>query len=257
MKCRLCLNEYEKLCEAHIIPEFMYKGLYDDKNFFYKIVFSGDENVIGKLPQGKYDKEILCSECDNYINKIGENFVSKIYEVLLDGTQPTTGVKVNQIPKRKMINQVPGHLAEYHFCNLDYKKFKMFYLSLLWKSSISHLDEFKEVNLGKHEEVLRNMIKMENPGEIKDYPVLIFNFREDVSILEEVINLPKKHKDSKGTIYLFHINGLMYRFYISKHRLPEYVINKTINKENKLEIPIVPRGQGEVAYRLIFDLYKQ
>lgn len=255
MKCKLCLKEYKKLCKAHIIPEFMYKDLYDEKGFLYIIEFKENKIKTKKIPKGKYDKEILCLDCDNYINEISENYVSKIYNVLLKGGEHDRGVKDGQIPIRKFIPQIPQHLAEYHFDNLDYKQFKLFYLSILWRASISSLEEFEEVELGKYEQILRDMIRSENPGDVEDYPVLIFNCREDVSILEEMIHPPMKFKDKEGTIYLFQINGLVYTFYISKHRTPGYALNKTINKDNHLEIPIAPRGQGKILYRKIFDIF--
>ena len=70
-ECKLCGNE-KKLCkQSHIIPNFMYKDLFDEKNRMY--TFSGKRGVNRKTKvqqTGEFDKNILCKDCDN--NKIGE-----------------------------------------------------------------------------------------------------------------------------------------------------------------------------------------
>jgi len=248
MICNLCLQG-RKLVKAHIIPEFMYKELYDAKHFFHKVKISNSLKV-SNLPQGIYDEGIICKDCDdNIINKRGENYASKV----LYGGAGLTEEETPKFEKRKNIND---EMTTIHISNLDYKKFKLFLLSVLWKSSITQRSEFKEVSLGKHEEIIRNLILNDDPGEIEDYPCFIVNIRNDVKIANELIGVPLKKKYDGCTFYLFLIAGLLYTYYVSKHNVPDFVINCTINKRNELLIPNVPEGHGEYLIRRLFGLYK-
>lgn len=66
MICKLCLQEKQLIRKSHIIPDFMYQGLFNEKHFIAP-VFLKDLNV-GKLqPTGFYDPDILCAACESQI----------------------------------------------------------------------------------------------------------------------------------------------------------------------------------------------
>jgi len=52
---------------------------------------------------------------------------------------------------------------------IDYKLFKLFQLSLLWRAGVSDRPIFKEVALGRHQEILRRMLLDDDPGESHKY----------------------------------------------------------------------------------------
>ena len=56
--------------------------------------------------------------------------------------------------------------------DVDYTQLRLFYLSLLWRMSVSTHPYFKEVSLGPHEEVLRRMLLEGRPGEPDQYGLL-------------------------------------------------------------------------------------
>jgi hypothetical protein len=47
---------------------------------------------------------------------------------------------------------------------IDYDRFKLFQMSILWRASISSLEFFRLVSLGPREEILRVMLAHEQPG---------------------------------------------------------------------------------------------
>ena len=47
---------------------------------------------------------------------------------------------------------------------IDYTRFKLFQLSILWRASVSTLEFFKMVSLGPREDTLRTMILSDDPG---------------------------------------------------------------------------------------------
>ena len=148
MKCKLCLLAKPLLNKSHIIPDFMYQELFDKDHKIYRLKTSNTDKY-SKVPTGEYDQNILCAECDNV--RIGqfEHYASK---VLYGGK-----LAVSEFPT--FINQVNPHGMKYTYCqNINYKKFKLFLLSILWRASISKRDFFSSVSLGPHEEIIRQMI---------------------------------------------------------------------------------------------------
>src|SRR5229473_2688230 len=126
MKCKLCLEEKTLLKQSHIIPDFMYQELFDEKHQFYRSKTPNPDNY-SKLPTGEYDQNILCTECDNV--RIGqlEDYARKVLY----------GGKVAVPESLTFMNQVNPHGMKYTYCqNINHKKFKLFLLSILWRASI-------------------------------------------------------------------------------------------------------------------------
>lgn len=68
--CKLCKNETKLLKKSHLIPDFMYKNIYDEEHKLMYISSSkeeGDKKGIGFQYTGEYEKYILCKKCDNEI----------------------------------------------------------------------------------------------------------------------------------------------------------------------------------------------
>jgi hypothetical protein len=145
--------------------------------------------------------------------------------------------------------------------NVDYTSFKLFLLSILWRSSITKRGFFKYVALGsEHEEIIRLMLLDKNPKEVVDYPCFICDLSNDAPLLKGTIVIPKKLKDKSNTSYCFIVAGIMYVFSISKYRRKTIVQEGVINRENKMIIWESPNGFGmfnaEIIKRDFDRLYK-
>ena len=140
--CRLCLEPH-KLRKSHIIPEFLFRDLYDDKGRFLVLPASADGRP--HFRQKGFYERLLCGECEQRIN-VYETYVKR---VLYDDLPTFTSGEDH----RK--NRLAG---------LDYTKFKLFQLSVLWRASISSDPFFSGVQLGAHEESIRSMVWEQNPG---------------------------------------------------------------------------------------------
>lgn len=197
--CRLC-NKNKTLINSHIFPEFMYEPLYDDEHRF-KILSMKDGDIIKEPPKGIYEK-LLCNSCDNDIIGKYENHASKV--LFGDG--------------RKEINietKEYGHLIH----GVDYKLFKLFQISLIWRASISMRKEINRIYLGPHSEVMRQMILNENPGEIYEYGVIIYLFPKSSKDMKDLIISPElltKRIDG-NRVYRAIFNGLFWTFFVSSH----------------------------------------
>lgn len=163
--CALCLDE-KKLVKSHIFPEFLYKPLYDP-NHQYLVVSTDKDTPIRKRAKGIYGK-LLCYECDNNIIGSYENYASTIM--------------FENVREKEIVET--GFL----FKGLDYPRFKLFQLSLLWRASISNRPEARQIDLGPHQEKIRKMLFDGNPGKMFEYGCAMFF-------------LPKQPKEMVGFIY--------------------------------------------------------
>src|SRR5574337_198522 len=134
--CRLCKEEKDLKC-SHIIPEFLYKPLYDAKHRAVSLseIEIGQRRNFGKkrLIQKGLRERLLCSECEQLLNNRYEKYFKALW--FDQGALPSTIES--------------GVTFELH--GLDYHKFKLFHLSVLFRAGVSSLPQFSQVKLGAHE----------------------------------------------------------------------------------------------------------
>ena len=65
MICILCQQE-KRLCDSHIIPEFAYADIYDDKH--RAVTFSPIAPDERKFEQKGVRDKLLCTDCEGFIN---------------------------------------------------------------------------------------------------------------------------------------------------------------------------------------------
>lgn len=157
--CKLCLENKELCNESHIIPRFMYKFLSGDNN---KIVYL-DVNRSYIRFNSEYEANILCKKCDTEVIGKLDTYAARIMHLnLSSGTSRTENVGGRDLITRE---DDPDY---------DYRRFKLFLLSVLWRSSISSRPFFKQLKLPEQtEEDLRNRILSSEPGEPYEYPCFI------------------------------------------------------------------------------------
>lgn len=148
MSCCLCLKS-AKLVNSHVISEFLYSPMYDPNHRFFAI--SCDPSVNDRLFQKGLREIMLCENCDNKILSAYENYARR---VLHGGESIQTAVDGN----------------DFRIWGLDYTRLRLFFISLLWRMSVSTLPYFRGVSLGPHEEVLRRMLLEGRPGEPDQSP---------------------------------------------------------------------------------------
>ena len=232
--CKLC-GEENKLCKkSHIIPNFMYKDLFDTNNRMHQI--QSEKGAIkqkGFSQTGEFDSNILCQHCDNSVLGKLEHYASL---VLYDGN-----------PKIRE-NRTDPDGTKYTYCaELDYTQFKLFLLSVLWRASISSRPLFQEVSLGPHEESIRRMLIESDPGEQMNYPCLIMTYSNLHQFPNDVVAQPSQSRVDGGYVYKFLISGMVYIFYVSKHIIPNKLKDCAINRKGELKIiHLVTQGARRV-----------
>lgn len=197
MKCKLCLNEKE-LCDSHIIPEFLYEKLYDEKHRGREFTI---EPYKTKFIQKGYREKLLCNNCETEISKL-EKYFSDIWK--------------NRIPK---IIEQPLYILN----NLEYSKFKLFHLSILWRASISSRKEFKQISLGPHEEILRKLILNNDPGPDDKYNFFAKILVHNNFVIQDLIQEPLHSKYEGRKVYVFIYGGCVWHYFVSNRPLKKSI----------------------------------
>lgn len=149
--CALCLEERE-LCRSHILPEFMYGKSYDEDGTF--ISLSSHPQRRPRPFQIGAREHLLCSECETLLN-VHETYSAKLLR------------SIDAIPFRGQ----KGAEVDY-----DYHHFKLFGISLLWRSHVSTLHEYGGFSVGPLAEDMRRMLLAGNPGPTRMCPFAIIRY---------------------------------------------------------------------------------
>lgn len=217
MNCALCQSN-SPLRDSHIIPEFLYEELYDKIHRFHVVPFDASKPERFRQ-QGIYEK-LLCEVCEQKFSVL-EKYTK---EAFCGGV----GIRIEQT----------GELIK--LSNLDYHKFHLFLLSLLWRMSVSSQDFFELVNLGiKHEEILRLALLNEDPLEPLQYPCLMSIVHNNGKLPFSQLSTQPMHMKSDGKhCYCVVISGMLFQFYVTSHSLSAVFTDACINKKNEMCIAI-------------------
>lgn len=196
MACALCLEEAE-LRNSHVIPEFMYTPLYNDKHQFH-VLSSTESTRAQKLQRGLREK-LLCDCCETKIGQY-ERYASHVFNGTVSVKSSRTGDLV-------------------HIAGLSYKEFKLFGLSIVWRASVSKLEFFRNVSLGPHEETIRLMLLTESPGRPESYGMFLAPIVAGDIDVKELIVQPTHARMDGHYCYRFVFGGLVWVFVISGHKV--------------------------------------
>ena len=219
--CKFCGKE-KKLIKAHIIPRHFHLNY---ENETYAAINSKTGNW-KPCKTGTYDKNILCADCDGTIIK---RFEDEAYRILLNDIYNFAEYKYNQ--------NILYHLTEKDF---DYMLFRKFFISVLWRASISKAEDFSNINLGPYEDIALKILESDIE---KDnlFKILIFKFPRNMDN-NSIVYLSKikiKHET-----YCLCMAGYYIYIFINEKNIPFDVIKYYgeffLRKENIyiLESPI-------------------
>lgn len=209
--CWLCLRE-QPLCQSHIIPEFLYASLYNDDGRMMGITGLGGKGW--KPVQKGLRDDLLCRDCEALLNER--------YEIPFQ--QQWT--KRYPLPERAK----EGDLVDAQF---DYATFKLFHLSILFRAAVSTNAMFSVVELGKHQEILRQMILAGDPGRPDRYPIFataLINGQQEIE--RRFIAAPTLTRVDGHHVYGFVFDGALWW----------YSVSSTINRDF-VEAGLQPNGR--------------
>lgn len=164
--CRLCLLP-KILRKSHIIPEYLYRDLYNDNRHMMGITGKGSKGW-AKVQKGLTEL-LFCDDCEQLFNEKYEK------PFLNDWLQN------NPLPKKLTPEQ------SYTIKMPSYEHFRLFHLSILFRASVSSSPTYNEVNLGRHEEIIRQMLLNNDSGNNWQYLLIGYAVIHDKT--HEILNL--------------------------------------------------------------------
>lgn len=192
--CRLCLN-CSSLRRSHIVPGSIF-SLIRDKTMNNRFIEIGGKthNIVQDGPK----EWLLCDKCEQKIGRYEKYYKEAVHlsrhkiEIIQNDTIATIR-------------------------NLDYKKIKLFLLSILWRMSISSLPQFANVSLANNEDVIRKIVFEENPGRSHEYPIAALIPLVNGKMEEGWMAFPFTSDRSHGPFYAMIIGGILYSISMTQH----------------------------------------
>lgn len=151
--CRLC-GKSAPLQNSHIVPEFLYEHCYDKKGRTMILPVRKDKV---KIAQKGMRMKLLCTACEQFLNDQYEKpfhlFWSQCVQI--------------QNPILENILILSG---------FDYRVFKLFHLSVIWRFMVSGAgvtaDPGWADRISRSAEILRQLLLQGDPGESRSYSVM-------------------------------------------------------------------------------------
>jgi hypothetical protein len=157
-----------------------------------------------KLKKGLREK-LLCDECEQFLNDEYEKYFYTFW------------VKGKAIPPK-------WYGGKIRISGIDYAKFKLFHLSVLFRAGISKLPTFEYVTLGAHEERLKDMILSKNPGLPNRYHIYAYAvIKDDNSVVNQLITQPIQSRFDGHIVYSLIYSGCMWNYMVSSDPSPRLV----------------------------------
>lgn len=214
LQCKLCMQT-KPLIEAHIIP----KSFYAENTQ----LISDTIPYVKRRPIGTYDSNILCYQCDSLVLGKLDDFAKKI---LIDR---------KGIIKETVSNPAfPLQTLSYYRLEdkAGYDMLNRFFISVLWRASVSTQDDFSSFSLGSYEQLAKRAILDKS-----------YNFHANFSIalcllpnLEEPIHLfsPKRMRVEGINCYIAIIGFYKAIIRCDSRKLPLGLQAATISPNNDI-----------------------
>ena len=195
--CRLC-GKQGPLAESHILPEFVYRPFYDNSHTSILIDLHRSKKI--KRQKG-FTQYLLCSPCETKFSKL-EKYFSDIW------------FGKNRLRPISLVGEI------IRIVDIDYAKFKLFHLSIIWRAGVASIPEFSNVRLGTQEPKLRKRLLEDNPGDPTDYPFYGIALRdpETRGFQDRILKAPDSARIDSHWIYALIFAGVQWNYCISSHK---------------------------------------
>lgn len=211
MKCKFCGND-KRLINTHIIPAGFYRRLQQGQGPLNLMTNrAGEYNK--KSWVGVYDRTIVCGDCERIWTEWDDYAQKLLAEEPLNGQALYHG-------DQKIAYMVKA---------FEYKKLKLFFISMLWKASVSSHQFFSKISLGQFEEIAKEHISKSNPGDSEEFSVTLAKFDHPLS--KPMLN---PHEDKYSDVNYFRFYLASYVAYIKvDHKPTPMPLSQLALAENK------------------------
>ena len=176
----------------------MFRPLYDEKHRFFEI--SNLPSKPSRVFQIGLRERLLCERCEQQLASY-EDYASRVFFG-----------KAAARPYRNETGLV--------FSGLEYRRLKLFFMSLLWRFSVTKLRPYRGAELGRHREALRALIRDGDPGDYLTFPCMITALTLDNKHVSDVIVPPLYTRKEGRWVWAFVLTGFLFHFFVSNRRAP-------------------------------------
>ena len=221
MVCRYC-GHHSKLIKAHVIPEAFFRRLRAGKS--PPILLTNKEDDYPKRsPIGVYDRNILCRACEPLFGD-WDHYAQALLDIEPRGA-------VNVIER--------GQIAGYEVREYRYDLLKLFFISILWRASVSGQGFYSKVKLGHFEHIAKDFIERRDPGTAEDFSVTLAKFDHP---LGKTILDPHPEKHEGINYYRFYLGG--YIAYIKADKRNASGLHRDFMMKQGEPLKILKRDMG-------------
>lgn len=208
--CRLCEEQHE-LCLSHAVPKSAFRLAFKEGSG-KAIAITDDETTQIQFSSDSWDVYLLCRVCEDKLNKKYDSY----------------GIDV----LKGKVGTVRRHQCGVTFNGIDRERLRMFYLSVLWRVSVSHHDHYKNINLSYPlEKELHHALKHGRKVRGSKFPAAIYRLRDSTPEgfqnegLRSLVTAPFVRKFKDGFISVCFVNfGFLVEIFLTK--LPAKILKK-------------------------------
>jgi hypothetical protein len=221
--CKFCGRQVP-LVKAHIIPESMYP-LEEVRREPLAIIHSDPNAPHGKSWIGEYDSTLVCAGCETMFSP-WDDYAIRIFR---------------QEPTKNNYLYIDGEPSLYTLDIYDYKKLKLFFVSLLWRAAESNRPPFANVNIGaKHTARLKRMIENEDPGDAEDYSVYIVRFMHRDGFHKAVMTPQRQRRgDDRVSFWHFYLAGYKCGIKVDQRPTPSPFVKMILRPNEPLRVVVM------------------
>lgn len=146
--------------KAHVIPQAFFDIQPQDPTNTPQLFTSIEGSHPKRAPIGVYDTGILCLECESTFSDV-DGYAANL---LLQQTQTFKPVPGDGVPQG------------FEVWSYDYDRLKRFFMSVLWRASVSTHIFYSKVNLGPLAVKLADALKRKDPGDADSFATVLWMY---------------------------------------------------------------------------------
>lgn len=212
-QCKLCRRERE-LQRSHLLPEFFFNDAYDE---IHRMVQVSQTELATRKQQG-WRTRMLCRDCEQFLNDKYEKPMKAMW---------VDAAVLPRNPTGKVV----------HVSGLDYSKFKLFHLSVLWRMTVSELSQMANMRLGPHEEKIRSMLRAEDPGPSKRYQIFAFVITLSGRLATDFVTPVIGRHVGNQHIFNIMFGGCEWHYVIASHSAPPHMQQYALSESGTMVMP--------------------
>jgi hypothetical protein len=197
-------------------------------------------------------RRLLCICCEQKIGK-WETYA----RLALYGNAPGPDIRKRDIGESVLSllgPKYPSVFKDLRVVKLDYTKFKLFELSILWRAGLENKSWGKQVTLGPFQEDLRKHLLSGDPGPPLYLPATVVDYRDNLIRFEEMIPAVELLHKRPFHSYRLTLGGYGWFFSVSNNAVHSAAPRFALQQDGTLQVLVV---DGRPVTQRFTELFKQ